>query len=118
MSLITIGPEETCKAKGLAFRDAIDLLSGKWKICILQVLSRGGRRFKDLEEQVWGITPKVLTKELQELEMNFLVMRTVNNTKPVTVSYELTDHAYSTQKVIAALVEFGTAHRKLVKENF
>jgi DNA-binding HxlR family transcriptional regulator len=42
----------------------------------------------------------------------------VNNTKPVTVSYELTEHAYSTQKVIAALVEFGTAHRKLVKEAF
>lgn len=117
MSLLVIGPGETCKGQGLALRDAIDVLGGKWKICILQVLSRGALRFTELEEQVVGITPKVLSKELQELEMNLLISRTVNNTKPVTVSYDLTEHAYNMQKVIAALIEFGMAHRKVVKEN-
>ena len=69
-------------------------------------------RFKDLQETVIGISPKVLTKELQELEQNQLVIRTVNNTKPVTVSYALTTHAYETGPVFEALIEFGKKHRK------
>jgi len=44
-----------------------------------------------------------------------LVTRTVNNTKPVTVSYALTEHAMETQPVIKALTEFGAKHRKKIK---
>jgi len=66
---------ERCKEKSLALRDAIALLSGKWKFCILQVLSYGTMRFKDLQETVVGITPNVLSKELQELEQNLLIKR-------------------------------------------
>lgn len=117
MSLLILGQGETCKMQGLALRDAIDLLSGKWKVCILQILSNGSRKFTELQERVVGITPKVLSKELQVLEMNMLITRTVNNTKPVTVSYELTEHAFATQKVIMALVEFGMTHREVVKAN-
>jgi DNA-binding HxlR family transcriptional regulator len=109
--------KELCKEKGLALRDAIDLLRGKWKFCILQNLSYGTLRFKDLQETVVGITPKVLSKELYELEQNLLVTRTVNNTKPITVSYTLTEHARETQPVIQALTEFGAKHRKKIKEN-
>jgi len=109
--------KELCKEKGLALRDAIDLLRGKWKFCILQNLSYGTLRFKDLQETVAGITPKVLSKELHELEQNLLVTRTVNNTKPITVSYALTEHAKETQPVIQALTEFGAKHRKKIKEN-
>src|SRR5882757_2110124 len=107
--------KELCKENGLALRDAIDLLSGKWKFCILQNLSFGTMRFKDLQATVVGITPKVLSKELHELEQNLLVTRTVNNTKPVTVSYALTEHAMETQPVIKALTEFGAKHRKKIK---
>lgn len=104
-----------CKEKSLALRDAIELLSGKWKFCILQNLSYGTMRFKDLQETVVGISPKVLSKELQELEQNLLITRTVNNTKPVSVSYSLTEHASATQPVINALLEFGAKHRKKIK---
>lgn len=107
--------KELCTEKTLALRDAIELLSGKWKFCILQNLSYGTMRFKDLQETVVGITPKVLSKELQELEQNLLITRTVNNTKPVTVSYALTKHADETQPVINALIEFGAKHRKQIK---
>lgn len=106
--------EEACRQKTLALRDALTLLSGKWKLCIIRCLSLGKMRFKDLEEQLTGITPKVLSNELHELELNRMLTRTVNNSRPVTVSYALTDHAYETQKVIDALVEFGTAHRKVI----
>ena len=99
-----------------ALKDALELLSGKWKFCILQNLHNAGTlRFKDLLETSGGITPKVLSKELQDLEENQLITRTVNNTKPVTVSYALTPHAIETEPVINALVAFGLQHRTKVK---
>lgn len=107
--------KELCKEKGLALRDAIELLSGKWKFCILQNLSYGTMRFKDLQETVVGITPKVLSKELQDLELNLLITRTVNNTKPVTVSYALTIHSKEVLPVITALTEFGVKQRNKIK---
>ena len=72
-------------------------------------------RFKDLQATSVGITPKVLSKELQELEDNRLLSRTVNNTKPVTVSYALTSHAIEIQPVINALIDFGLKHRLKIK---
>lgn len=113
--LVDCSDKEFWKERTLALRDAIELLGGKWKICILQNLSAGTLRFKDLQETVVGISPKVLSKELQELEENQLIKRTVNNTKPVTVSYSLTKHAYETQPVFDALLEFGAKHRKKIK---
>ena len=107
----------SCREETLALRDAIELLSGKWKFCILQNLSYGPMRFKDLQAAVEGVSPKVLTRELQELEQNLLITRTVNKTKPVTVSYALTGHASATLPVIEALLQFGKKHRQLIKGN-
>jgi len=105
------------KERTLALKDALELLSGKWKFCILlNLYNYGTMRFKDLQETSAGITPKVLSKELQELEENLLITRTVNNTKPVTVSYAITRHAIETQPVINALIEFGLKHRKKIKD--
>lgn len=106
---------EAFKQTKLSLRDALDALGGKWKICIVQTLSSGPLRFKDLQEMVAGISPKVLSKELQDLEENLLLVRTVNNTKPVTVSYTLTEHANEIQPVFDALVAFGAKHRKKIK---
>lgn len=100
----------------LALKDAIELLSGKWKFCILlNLYNFGTMRFKDLQETAGGISPKVLSKELQELEENLLITRTVNSTKPVTVSYAITSHAIETQTVINSLIEFGLKHRAKIK---
>lgn len=106
---------EASRPTTLALRDALEALGGKWKICIVQSLSAGPLRFKDLQEMVTGISPKVLSKELQDLENNLLLTRTVNSTKPVTVSYALTEHANEIQPVFDALVAFGTKHRKKIK---
>ena len=102
----------------LALKDAVELVSGKWKFCILlNLYNYGTMRFKDLQHTSVGITPKVLSKELQELEENLLVTRTVNNTKPVTVSYALTQHAIEIQPVINALIDFGLKHRLKIKSD-
>jgi len=100
----------------LALKDGIELLSGKWKFCILHNLQKHGTmRFKDLQEMAQGISPKVLSNELQELEDNLLISRTVNDTKPVTVSYAFTAYASETEEVVNALIFFGLKHRDKIK---
>lgn len=70
----------------MGIRDAIDVLSGKWKIQIIgTLLFRGKMRFMDLMREVDGIAAKMLSKELQDLEAHQLVKRTVLETKPITV---------------------------------
>ena len=54
-------------------RDVLDIINGKWKLPILIALSFGNTRFKELERDVEGIAPKMLSKELRDLEMNQLV---------------------------------------------
>lgn len=99
----------------LALKDALEILGGKWKFCILMCLYyHGEMRFKDIQEATTRITPKVLSKELQDLEENLLITRTVKNTKPVTVGYALTEHAKQTQPVIMALINFGESHRQKI----
>jgi DNA-binding HxlR family transcriptional regulator len=105
-----------CKESRMAMRDAIELLSGKWKFSILMELATTSpMRFKDLQEAVTGISPKVLSNELYELEQNLLVARAVNNTRPVTVSYALTKYAYEVQPVLLSLIEFGRKHGKKIR---
>src|SRR5262245_8030892 len=101
-----------CPRVLMAIRDTMDVLSGKWKIAIIGSLTFGEKRFKELQRDVDGITAKMLSKELKDLEINKLVKRTVFDTKPVTVEYRLTDHGKSLEKVIQELVTWGIHHRE------
>ena len=102
----------TCTKVLLAIRDTMDVLNGKWKIAIIGSLTFGEKRFKELQRDVDGITAKMLSKELKDLETNKLVKRTVFDTKPVTVEYRLTEHGKSLEKVIQELVNWGIRHRE------
>ena len=106
--------DQTCDKALLAIRDTMDVLSGKWKIAIIGSLTFGEKRFKELQRDVDGITAKMLSKELKDLEINQLVKRTVFDTKPVTVEYRLTDHGHSLEKIIDELVRWGTVHREMI----
>lgn len=102
-----------CSGHLLPVRDALDVLSGKWKLPIIMALSFGNYRFKELHRQV-GVSPKMLSKELKEMEQHNLVKRTVYDTIPVSVEYELTSHGASLHDVLRTLGEWGTRHRKHV----
>lgn len=106
------GSMKECRTHLLPVRDALDLLGGKWKIPIIVALSFGNRRFRELQRHIEGITAKMLSKELKDLEVNELVKRTVFDTTPVTVEYELTDYGKTLKKVIAELRKWGSEHRK------
>jgi len=104
---------ETCKRARLAIRDTLDVVGGKWKLVLLDVLMGGKKRFRELSREA-DISPRVLSKELQELEMNGLISRTVLDTRPVTVEYELTAYSETLRPVLDALNYWGQQHRQKI----
>lgn len=106
-----------CSKHLLAIRDTMELLSGKWKIQIIGTLLLTEKvRFMDLMRAVDGIGAKMLSKELQELEINQLITRTVCDTKPVTVEYEITEYGKTLKSVIFEMEAWGVKHRKRLFE--
>jgi len=105
---------ETCMKALIPVRDALDILSGKWKLPIIIALSFGNRRFSQLAKQIPGITDKMLSKELRELEMNELVKRTVYDAVPVVVEYSMTTYGKTLEKLIEELQAWGMLHRKRI----
>lgn len=106
--------EGECSKMLLPVKDALEVLSGKWKLQIILSLSFGKKRFKQVLREIPGLTPKVLSKELKDLEMNELISRRVYNTLPVTVEYELTQYGETIQPLIAELHKWGSKHRKRI----
>jgi len=99
----------------MAVHDAMDVLNGKWKISIISsVCYFNERRFSDILNDVSGISNKMLSKELKDLEINKLIKRTVLSTQPVTVTYQLTDYGLTLKTMIDHLAEWGMRHRKEV----
>lgn len=99
-----------------AVSDTLEVISGKWKLLIIYTLSTGTYRFSELVNEI-GITPRMLSKELSDLEMNQMISRKVHNTRPVTVEYSITEHGRTLWKVIDAMKEWGMEHRKKVVES-
>jgi len=106
--------KEQCTQYALPIRDTLDILSGKWKLPIMGALMSGKMRFKEMEREIPNITARMLSKELKELEENQLVTRTVYDTKPVTVEYELTAYGSSLDKVLYEMKVWGEQHRKRI----
>jgi DNA-binding HxlR family transcriptional regulator len=103
-----------CSEFVIPVRDTLDIISGKWKLPILGSLISGKKRFKELERDIPRITSRMLSKELRDLEMNQLVKRTVYDTIPVTVEYEMTPYGRSLDKVLLEMKEWGEQHRKKI----
>lgn len=104
---------EDRKKEMMAIHDAMDVLNGKWKIHIISSICHyNKRRFTDILNDIVGISNKMLSKELKELEINKLVERTVLDTHPITVQYELTKHGKTLQTIINNLTDWGIEHRK------
>ncbi|QIX59981.1 helix-turn-helix transcriptional regulator [Hymenobacter sp. BT18] len=101
-----------CTGAMRSVRDSLDLLGGKWKLPIIVGLSGGPQRFKQLQREVAGITAKMLSKELKELEINGLISRHVQaDAAPVAVTYTLAAYGHTLFPVIEALHAWGQQHR-------
>lgn len=95
----------------MAVNDTMNVLNGKWKLPIIASLRFGKKRFKELGRDIPKITPRMLSKELRDLEANGIVKRTVYDTVPVKVEYELEESGKSIKKVLDVMIEWGLEHR-------
>ena len=96
----------------LALNDTLNVVNGKWKLPIIAAMFHGKNRFKDLEQSIEKITPRMLSKELKELEINGIVARTVYSQTPVLIEYTLTESGKKIIDVIDAMIAWGLTHRQ------
>lgn len=109
-------PQDQCKARLNSIADALYAIGGKWKLRIIIALKEGNRRFNELQRVIDGISAKVLSAELKDLELNGFVSRNVFTGTPVVVEYELTDYSETLADVLQALSDWGAMHRETVKK--
>ena len=96
--------------------DALNLLSGRWKLPILWKLSYGNMRYNELKRQVHGITNIMLTRSLQELEAHGLVIRIQYSEVPPHVEYGLTMTGLKLVPALHELKKWGEEQARLEKQ--
>lgn len=97
--------------------DALYVLGGKWKLPLILSLVQAPRRFGEIMKEVDGISPKILAKELKDLELNEFIVRRVYATMPVTIIYEATDYSRTLRNVLHELSNWGEQHRERIKQS-
>jgi len=103
------------KAEVQALQDTIYVIGGKWKLPIINSICNGNKRFREIERSIPGITTRMLSRELKEMEANQIIRRTVYDTTPATVEYSATDYCYSFRDIILEMIKWGQNHRKWIK---
>ena len=103
-----------CISALMPVRDALDVISGKWKLQIIISISSGNSRFREIERSIPKISSKVLAKELKDLEEHQLIKRTVYDDAPVLVEYKALPYAETLKHVIKTLHDWGVQHRKKI----
>ena len=92
---------------------ALSVIGGKWKVIILWHLQGGVKRFGELQRLVQGISQKMLTQELRDLEESGLVRRKVYPVVPPKVEYSFTELGWSLKPVLEQLSTWGVHYRSL-----
>ena len=87
------------------------LIGEKWKVLIVRDLKKKKKRFGELKKSVTGITQKVLTNNLRQMEASGLVKRKVYAEVPPRVEYSLTETGFSLKPVLDAMVKWGNEYR-------
>jgi DNA-binding HxlR family transcriptional regulator len=111
-----IHSEQECTRSLNAVGDALYAIGGKWKLRVIIALKGDNKRFNELQRAITGISARVLSHELKELEMNGFVRRNVYTQTPVVVEYELTDYSNTLGNVLQALSEWGMMHRDKIRK--
>jgi len=102
----------TIKSRALQSRDAIELLSNKWRITILHLLTVGPVRTNRLQRAIEGLSSKVMTETLRGMERDGLIRRHVLNTVPPHVEYELTSMGQSVIPLLRELCHWSKANAR------
>jgi DNA-binding HxlR family transcriptional regulator len=97
--------------------DALFVLNGKWKLALILSLMQSSKRFNEIQQEIAGISSKVLAKELKDLELNDFIIRNVYPTTPVSIIYEATEYCQTLKNVLAELSTWGEQHREKIKQS-
>ncbi|MCF0065551.1 helix-turn-helix transcriptional regulator [Dyadobacter chenwenxiniae] len=108
-----------CSQSLKAIEDVLHVLGGKWKLRIVVGIASGYNRFNELQRAVEGISARVLSNELKDLETNGVIVRKVEaGATPVIVTYEPTEYAKTVMPIVNTLADWGKNHRnKLQNES-
>jgi DNA-binding HxlR family transcriptional regulator len=100
--------------EGCPVEVAMAVLGGAWKLTAVKYLLQRTHRFGDLRRAVGPVTPRVLTRQLRELEADGIVTRTVYAQVPPRVEYSLTDRGRSLEPIVTALDAWGADYQSTV----
>jgi DNA-binding HxlR family transcriptional regulator len=107
--------EMECTKRLYATEDALYVVGGKWTLRIMIALLSGHTRFNDLQRTLKGISARVLSGELKDLEINGLVERVVlADKKPVVVQYVPTAYSKTLREIISSLADWGVKHKRKI----
>ncbi|MER5409072.1 MULTISPECIES: helix-turn-helix domain-containing protein [unclassified Streptomyces] len=104
-------------AEACPVREVLDRVAGKWSVQILVAAAHGPIRFTELERSIDGISRRMLTLTLRNLERDGLVTRTVHPTVPPKVEYELTPVARELHVTLLSLTDWAERHRVTIAES-
>lgn len=105
---------EECNTILRAVSDAQYVIGGKWKLMIIISMARGNKRFTEIQKQVSGISARVLSSELKNLEINGLIIKKVETGYPVSIEYELLPYSHTLEEVVGAMTKWGMQHREKI----
>ncbi len=92
---------------------AMSVIEGRWKCTILCMLHGGPLRYSELQRRIEGITSRILSKQLRELEDDGMVLRIVNADRKLKVTYSLTKKGESILPILASLAEWGAMNQMI-----
>ena len=107
---------QVVNAAACPVREVLDRVSGKWSVQILVAAAHGPIRFTELERSIEGISRRMLTLTLRNLERDGLVTRTVHPTVPPKVEYELTPVARELHETLQRLTDWAGRNRVYIAE--
>ena len=93
----------------------LSLMADKWKFLIIRALLTGTKRFGELQRSIGGVSQKVLTNNLRQMESSGLINRKVYAEVPPRVEYSLTDLGKSLKPILDSMVNWGEYYRELQK---
>jgi DNA-binding HxlR family transcriptional regulator len=103
-----------CAHKIRAINDVMHLLGSKWKMSIIARLCYRSMRYSEMLKDIEGISGKVLSRELRDLEMNNLIRREVLDSQPVAVSYDISEYGKTLKELMDNIADWGLEHRRMI----
>jgi DNA-binding HxlR family transcriptional regulator len=105
-----------CTQAMLPVHEVLAQISGKWTILVVQVLSAGPRRFSEIKRHIDGVSQKMLTATLRDLEKDGFVSRKVTPSIPPRVDYALTEMGRELQEPLRVIGNWAHANRHRVED--